>query len=244
MPRFFLDKQSLRTDSAEIVGEDAAHIALSLRMAVGEELILCDGEGYDYRARLVSISRERVELSLLDKTPSLAEPPYVCRLYQCMPKGDKFETVIRKAVECGVTEIVPVQSSRCIAVVKDSSADKKLTRWNKIALEASKQSGRGRAVKVMPPRSYKQAIEEMTDAEAAFVCYENEDGLTLKGYLSGRKTPVTLAFLVGPEGGLSSEEVILAKEKGILSVSLGKRILRTETAAPFVLAVLTAEFEL
>ena len=243
MPRFFLNKESLANDTVTIVGEDASHIALSLRMAVGDALTLCDNEGLDYDAEIISITRECVTLAVKGKTPSESEPPYTICLYQCLPKGEKFETVIQKAVECGVSRIVPVQSSRCIAQLKDSSADKKLARFNRIAEEACKQSGRGRLTKVLPPVSFREAIRRMAESEAAFLCYENEDGLTLSGYLP-EAAPREIAFLVGPEGGLSADEVAMAKEAGVVSVSLGKRILRTETAAPFVLAILSGKYEL
>lgn len=243
MPRFFLNKENLTSDVVTIVGEDASHIALSLRMAVGDALTLCDNEGFDYHAEIVSVSRDAVTLSVKEKAPSESEPPYRVRLYQCLPKGEKFETVIQKAVECGVSEIIPVQSSRCIAVLKDSAAEKKLTRFNRIAEEACKQSGRGRLVKVLAPVSYREAMAQMASCDTAFLCYENEDGLTLSGFLPS-DTPREIAFLVGPEGGLSPDEVALAKESGIVSVSLGKRILRTETAAPFVLAILAGNYEL
>lgn len=243
MPRFFLNKESLAENTVTVVGEDASHIALSLRMAVGDALTLCDNEGFDYDAEILSITRECVTLAVKGKTPSESEPPYKIRLYQCLPKGEKFETVIQKAVECGVSEIVPVQSSRCIAVLKDSAVEKKLTRFNRIAEEACKQSGRGKLVQVLPPISFREAVRQMAEVETAFLCYENEDGLTLSGYLP-HKAPREIAFLVGPEGGLSADEVNLAKDAGIVSVSLGKRILRTETAAPFVLALLAGKYEL
>lgn len=244
MPRFFLDQESLASDVVTIMGEDASHIALSLRMAVGDLLVLCDNEGFDYHAEITSITRDCVTLSVKEKVKSESEPPYRVRLFQCLPKGEKFETVIQKAVECGVSEVIPVQSSRCIAVLKDSAAEKKLTRFNRIAEEACKQSGRGRLAKVASPVSFKEALAEMSCADCAFLCYENEDGLTITDYLARFDMPREISFLVGPEGGLSAEEVALAKEKGLVSVSLGKRILRTETAAPFVLAILAGKYEL
>lgn len=244
MPRFFLDKNQPEGSTVTLTGEDASHIAYSLRMAVGESLTLCDGEGYDYHGVIESVTRDAVTVTVGEKTPSVSEPPYALRLYQCLPKGEKFESIIQKAVESGVTEIVPVQSSRCIAVLKDTAADKKLIRFNRIAKEAAKQSGRGILPAVLPPVSFKEALLQMGKSEVSFLCYENENGLTLTGHLAGRDTPDSIAFLVGPEGGLSPEEVAMAREKGIVSLSLGNRILRTETAAPFVLAVLSARFEL
>lgn len=244
MPRFFIDKKDIVDGVATLSGEDASHIALSLRMTVGERLTLCDKEGCDYDGEIVSVSRESVTLSVSSVSPSESEPPYFVRLYQCLPKGDKLETVIQKAVECGVCEIVPVQSSRCIVKMKPEDVRKKLLRYNRIAEEAAKQSGRGRIPAVRAPLSYKEAIAEMKAADTAFLCYENEDGTTLATMLRARGASESVAFLIGPEGGLSSEEVALAAENGVPSVSLGKRILRTETAAPFVLAVLSAFYEL
>lgn len=245
MPRFFLDKDAFLNETVTIAGEDASHIALSLRMAIGQTLTLSDKDGFDYKAEIIGILPNAVTLTVLDKTPSLSEPPYAATLFQCLPKGDKFETVIQKAVECGVSAIVPVASSRCIAVVKADALDKKLARWNKIAAEAAKQSGRGRLVTVRAPLSYQDALAEMMKSDCRFLCYENEDGLTLSSFLPKREEgPKNLSFLIGPEGGLSEGEVLSAKERGISAVSLGRRILRTETASGFVLAALSARYEL
>ena len=244
MPRFFIDKKDITDNTVKLIGEDASHIAQSLRMGVGEGLTLCDKEGYDYDGKILTVSRDAVTVEILSLSRSESEPPYSIRLYQCLPKGDKLETVIQKAVECGVTEIIPVQSSRCIVKMKPEDCAKKLLRYNRIAEEAAKQSGRGRIPLVRAPLSYKAAIAELEKTDTAFICYENESGLTLSCALRGRNTPSEVGFLVGPEGGLSAEEVAFAKENGVVSLSLGKRILRTETAAPFVLAVLSAFFEL
>ena len=244
MPRFFIDKTQIHDATVILTGEAAQHISLSLRMAVGEMLTLCDGEGLDYTAKIVSLSRDAVTLTVESSAKSLSEPPYRIRLYQCLPKGDKLETVIQKAVECGVSEIVPVQSSRCIVKWKADDAKKKLVRYNRIAEEAAKQSGRGRIPTVLMPMNYKDALTEMAKDSLAFLCYENEEGKTLPALLRTLTLPDTVSFLVGPEGGLSPEEVDIAREMGVFSLSLGERILRTETAAPFVLAILSAFFEL
>ncbi len=244
MPRFFFHRDALVDNTLTLSGESASHILRSLRMAVGEHLTLCDGEGLDYHAVITSATKDSVTLSVEERLPSKAEPPYRITLWQCLPKGEKFETIIQKAVECGICEIVPVQSSRCIAKIKKEEADKKLARFNKIAEEAAKQSGRGILPKVLYPVSYKDAVVAMKQDDLSFLCYENEDKKTLPMLLRETLPPRTVSFLVGSEGGLSEEEVALAKENGILSLSLGERILRTETAAPFVLAVLSAFFEL
>ena len=244
MPRFFIDKDELNESTVTLVGDDASHIAQSLRMAVGERVTLCDKEGCDYECEITHVSREAVVLSVLSTKRSESEPPYLIRLYQCLPKGDKLETVIQKAVECGVCEIVPVQSSRCIVKMKPEDVKKKLIRYNRIAEEAAKQSGRGSIPAVLSPRSFKEAVTAMSGDDTAFICYENENGKTLSDMLKEKKSPKVVSFLIGPEGGLSADEVELAKSLGVESLSLGKRILRTETAAPFVLAILSAFFEL
>lgn len=244
MPRFFIDKQDISENTVVLVGEDALHIVQSLRMAIGEELVLCDKEGLDYKGKIAAVSREAVTVEIASSEASASEPPYRVRLYQCLPKGDKLETVIQKAVECGVCEIVPVQSSRCIVKMKPEDVKKKLVRYNRIAEEAAKQSGRGVIPAVLPPRSFKEAIAEMAAFETAFLCYENESGKTIVSALRERESASSVAFLIGPEGGLSEEEVAFAKENGVESLSLGRRILRTETAAPFVLAILSAFYEL
>ena len=244
MPRFFIDKTDITDDAVTLTGDAASHIALSLRMAVGEELILCDSEGYDYTARIETVSPGAVSLSVLQKEPSRSEPPFRIRLYQCLPKGDKLETVVQKAVECGACEIIPVQSSRCIVKWKPDDVKKKLPRYGRIAEEAAKQSGRGRIPTVLSPMTFASAVSEMAKDSLSFLCYENEDKKTLPARLREIEKPETVSFLIGPEGGLSPEEVALAKEKGVQSLSLGERILRTETAAPFVLAILSAFFEL
>jgi len=243
MPRFFIDKKEIVDGAVTLTGDDASHIAQSLRMVLGEHLTLCDKEGFDYEGELVLVSRERATVRILSMAPSESEPPFPIRLYQCLPKGDKLETVIQKAVECGVTEIIPVQSSRCIVKMKPEDVKKKLVRYNRIAEEAAKQSGRGIVPAVSAPLAYKEAILQMAKSERAFICYENEQGLTISAILRDKK-PLSVDFLIGPEGGLSPEEVAFAKDHGVQSLSLGKRILRTETAAPFVLAILSAFFEL
>jgi len=244
MPRFFFDASSLCGDTVTLTGESASHILLSLRMAVGDSLELCDGEGHDYPGTIVSASREAVTVSVSAPVPSCSEPPYAVRLYQCVPKGDKFETVIQKSVECGVTEIIPVQSSRCIAKIKREDAQKKLTRYQRIAEEAAKQSGRGRIPQVREPVSFSEALTMMKRDDFSFLCYENEDGKTVADRLRQGDMPKSVSFLIGPEGGLSPEEVEKAASEGIVSVSLGNRILRTETASTFVLAILAAFYEL
>ena len=244
MPRFFLSRQMLENPWPTVTGGDAKHIVCSLRMTAGELLTLCDGEGIDYQARIETVSPEAVTLSVLAKAPSDTEPPYRATLYQCLAKGDKMETVIQKAVECGVSAVVPVLSSRCVVRLTAQEGAKKVARWQKIADEAAGQCGRGRLVRVLPLLSYRTALEAMAQDELSFLCYENEKTRSVKDLLCAHNTPATVSFLVGPEGGLSPAESEAAGEKGVPSVSLGRRILRTETVSGFVLALLSAFYEM
>lgn len=250
MPRFFVNREAfIEEGMVRIVGEDASHIARSLRMTEGENLTLSDGAGIDYETEILKVQPEEVLLSVKEQHPSLSEPPYEAILYQCLPKGEKMEILIQKAVECGVSAVVPVTSSRCVALLKDGAFEKKALRWNKIAKEAAKQSGRGRMVPILSPKTFAEAVKEMAagreKGETSFLCYENEEGRTLFSHLCGLASPPKkISFLIGPEGGLSPEEVALAAENGIVALSLGKRILRTETASSFVLAILAGKYEL
>lgn len=243
MPRFFISKTELENEEIIIGGEDAMHISHSLRMKAGEVLILCDGEGSDYICEITGFSKDLVYLKKNEVIRSESESPVTVTLYQGIPKGEKMETVIQKAVECGVSRIVPVEMQNCIVKISADSAGKKLSRWQKIASEAAKQCGRGKQVTVESPISYKAALDAAFSDEVAFICYEGEQNYKL-GTLLSEKKPQTLSFFVGPEGGFSSSEVALALEKGLLSVSLGKRILRTETAPLFVLAAISSFYEL
>lgn len=244
MPRFFQSSEKAENGVFEIFGEDAKHISFSLRMRTGERVTVCDGEGTDHECEIVFMDGQCVRLSVLSSHPTETEPPIAIRLYQSVPKGDKFEYIVQKAVELGVSEIVPVFSSRCIVKPDPKSEEKKIARLSKIALEAAKQCGRGKIPKILPFTTYAEAVRACE--ENAFICYENEKSFSLKQYLKefSEKNAETLSFFVGPEGGYAEAEIALAAEKGIPAVELGPRILRCETASGFVLSSLTYAFEL
>lgn len=224
MPRFFVPEPV--TDQVVFDGEDAHHIARSLRMKSGEELTLCDGKGFDYRCVIESVG-ERVVLRVLEQTPTHSEPDVQLHLYQALPKGTKLEWIIQKSVELGVASITPVLTSRCIVRSTYDAFEKKRQRYQKIANEAAKQSGRGILPQVKPLLTYRQAVEEVSTEELAILFYEC-------GGSSVRElaTPQTkkISFFVGSEGGFSLDEVELAKSKGVSLAGLGPRILRCETA--------------
>jgi len=244
MPRFFVNKNNIEENRIVINGSDAHHIARSLRMAEGDEAIICDGEGSEYRCILSRIRDEECECKIIEAIDSGSESPIGITLCMAYPKGDKLETIIQKAVELGCDRIIPFESSRCIKRPKAEKAEKQTARLQRIAEEAAKQCGRARIPEVVSPLSFKQMLTETKQSELALLCYENEDGKTIKDVLKNSGEVKTVSIIVGAEGGFSPDEVTEASDAGCLSVSLGRRILRCETAPLFALAAICYELEL
>ena len=244
MARFFVNKKKIEENIITIDGADAHHIARSLRMAEGDEAIVCDGEGAEYLTKLVRIRDDECRCEIVERLNTRTESPINLTLCMAYPKGDKLEVVIQKAVELGVSRIIPFESSRCIKRPKAEKAEKQTARLERIAEEAAKQCGRAKIPTVTQPMSFSRMIDEATAASLAIFCYENEDGLTVKDILSGSERPESIAVIVGSEGGFSPDEAAAAIEKGCKSVSLGNRILRCETAPSFVLSAISYEYEL
>ncbi len=248
MPRFFVDSGQIEDRNVTIFGEDAHHISRSLRMAVGETVTVCDGEGTDYLCRLTEFLPDRVVAQVLSQSVSATEPPYTVRVFQALPKGDKLDEVIQKAVECGAAEMIPFESSRCVVRLGDGKRDRERgERRNRIARTAAKQCGRSRIPRVFPAMSFREALGAAASAEAALFCYEGSGTRPLGEVLAEQRTkglPRSVSVMVGSEGGFSPEEAEAAKAAGMIPVGLGPRILRTETAAAFVLACLACEWEL
>lgn len=223
-----------------MTGDDARHIGRSLRMRVGEMLELCDGQGHAVRGELVHMEAERVTVGKLCPLEESTEPFVAVTVFQGLPKGEKMEAVVQKCTELGAVRIVPVCMKRCI--VTPEGGAKKTERLKRIALEAAKQSGRCLVPEVEAPISFEEALRRLKEATSAFVCSEYERELSLKNWVAQQKTAHETAFLVGPEGGLDETELARLREEGLTEITLGRRILRTETAAPAVTAVLVYEW--
>lgn len=236
MPRFFT--QTISAEGGIISGDDAKHISRVLRMKVGELLTACDTKGYDYDCLIESLSDREVSLRVLEVRPSQSEPDVRVSLYQAMPKGDKLELIIQKAVELGVDSITPVMTRRCISKPDSKSMAKKLERYNRIALEAAKQSGRGKVPQVCPMLDLPQALDEMAQTSCPILFYENATA-PAKQVIDGAGKEI--AVLIGSEGGFDESEVELAIQKGCQVLSLGKRILRCETAPLAALSIIMFE---
>ena len=236
MPRFFTE--TIDETKGLICGDDAKHIFKVLRMGPGDELTACDTKGRDYDCIIDTVSDSEISLTVRSVEPSKTEPSVKVTLYQAMPKSDKMELIIQKAVELGVSTIVPVQTRRCVSRPDAKSMKKKLERYNRIALEAAKQCGRGMIPQVLPMLDYAEAVEEMAKDQQAILFYENSTSSfreTLKN------TRESLSVMVGAEGGFAEDEVELAQSRGIPSISLGSRILRCETAPLAAMAVIMYE---
>jgi len=224
LPRFFIEEPP--AGEALIRGEDARHIGRSLRMKPGEELTLCCG-GTDHFCRIISITADEVRCEVLSSERSSAEPRLKLTLFQALPKSDKMELIVQKAVELGAGRIVPVLTSRCVSRPDTASAAKKCERWQKIALAAAKQSGRGIIPEVGGVISFEECLAAAGEYDRAFFCYEG-GGESLAG--ADLSDTGTAALIVGPEGGFEPSEAEAARFAGLRLTSLGKRILRCETA--------------
>lgn len=227
MPRFFIDNIDNDNKKAYILGEDAKHISKSLRMHTGEKVTLCDCKGYDYICTIISINDQYVEVNINDIVISKSEPNITVILYQGLPKGDKMDTIIQKAVELGISEIVPVLTNRCVSRPDEKSANKKCQRWQKISLEAAKQSGRGIIPHINNIITFKEMIKRINCNDQTIIFYE-QGGQSLSNILNSSRNNINI--IIGPEGGFEKYEVEQLSEIGANIATLGPRILRTETA--------------
>jgi 16S rRNA (uracil1498-N3)-methyltransferase len=259
MPRFFIqDIVPIATDQINIQGNDARHIRDVLRMLPGETVIVCDGARVDITCVIHAFYDDHVGLLIKNREMNNTEPSFFATLFQGLPKGDKFDQIIQKCVELGVGRIAPLICQRNIVKISPNDVSKKMIRWNRIAQEAAKQCGRGKIPEVVQPIRFADAIA-LIESEAnpiqtnqakniAFIPFEGERQETLRAFLESAMpqqpdpgaslSASSIAFFIGPEGGFAPEEIELAIAAGIHTVSLGRRILRTETAGPAVLAMI------
>ena len=248
MPRFFVDKTQIDNTSVVLRGDDAHHVARSLRMAVGEEITVCDREGKEYLCQICGFEEDRAVFArILSEAETTNEPPCLIRLFQALPKGDKLDTVIQKAVECGASEIYPFESERCVVRVKPEAESRKTERRQKIAAEAAKQCGRSVLPHVSTTVSFAEMLRLASESDLCLFCYEGEGTEPLGRVLREAMKETgfrSVSVIIGSEGGFSPSEAARASEAGMRSVCLGNRILRTETASGFVLACLCLVTEL
>ncbi len=228
MTRFFVTAEELMADTPVLTGENAQH-AKVLRLKAGEQVLICDGEGRECLCAISEAAAGQVTLNVIERRDSVSEASVKVSVYLAFPKADKLEHVIQKATELGAYEIVAFPSARCISKPDEKSRSKKVERWQKIAASAAEQSGRGRIPQVIVLGSFQEALVRAANADRAILFYENEQAVTLRMALQSGPY-ATVSLLTGPEGGLEEREVEAARNAGLQVCTLGKRILRCETA--------------
>lgn len=240
MARFFVKPEQWDLSAPVLTGENAQH-AKVLRLKSGEKITVCDGDGREWICAVRDMSQFEVTLQVLQGQQSVTEPRVKVSIYMALPKADKLEHVIQKATELGAYEIVTFPSARCVSKPDDKSLQKKVERWQKIAASAAEQSGRGRIPEVLVLRDFHEALHRAAQADKALLFYENEQATTLKMALSDGSYQ-SVSLLTGPEGGLEEEEVRQARDAGLQVCTLGKRILRCETAPLCALSAVMYDF--
>ena len=228
MHRFFVDDLGLHNGSAYLEASEARHALKVLRLAKGDEVVLMDGRAL-YRAVLSSLDGERVRCDMIEALPS-PEAGLRVTLYQGLPKADKLEWIVQKCTEAGAAAIVPIALSRCVSVMADKDAPKKRERWQRIAQEAAKQSGRAIVPDIGLPLSFAQALERLKSHELALVPWEEAAGFGPRKVHERFPRVRDIAIVIGPEGGIAQDEIERLKSAGAVPMTLGRRILRTETA--------------
>jgi len=245
MRKFFVKNENISKNIAKIVGEDVKHMKNVLRLSQNDIIIVCDEDGKNYEAKIISIDREEIETSILRELDNTTEPNINITIFQCLPKSDKMELIIQKCTELGVTEYTPVRSENIVVNLDNSKAEKKIQRWQKIAEEAAKQSKRSRIPKINSIIDLNEIKDCIFDKDLVLLAYEKEDGNGIKEVLSKLDHSVIkdVAIIIGAEGGFTEDEVDNLKQiSNLKSISLGPRILRTETAGIVLAGIVLYEF--
>jgi RNA methyltransferase, RsmE family len=243
MYHFFVSEEQINGENAYIEGSDVNHIANVLRMKPEEELLISVKGDWDYLCKIVDIETDRVNLKVLESMEQ-RELPVNITLLQGIPKSDKLEMIIQKAVELGVSEIIPVKTKRVVVKIDEKKVGTKVNRWNAIAESAAKQSKRSIIPKVHEPMSIDNALEIVKDFGVKLIPYENADGIDkTRKILDNMDKTKNIAVFIGPEGGFEESEVEMIKNSGFEVITLGKRILRTETAGLALLSNIMIRLE-
>ena len=244
MYQFFVDDAQIGREFVTITGEDVNHIKNVLRMKAGEKIRISNQQGRDYYCEISEVTDTFVQADILNEDAASTELPSKIYLFQGIPKGDRMETVIEKAVELGVYEIIPVAMKYCVVKLDVKKEAAKVARWQKQAEAAAKQSKRSIIPKIHPVMSYKEAVEYAMQCDVRLVPYENERGMQgTKEALSTIKAGTSVSVMIGPEGGFAEDEIVQVKDS-MQVISLGKRILRTDTAGIAVMSMLMLELEM
>ena len=244
MHHFFVTPDQVQENQIYIVGSDVNHMKNVLRMKVGEKFQVSDGNDKKYVCRIEQMNEEEVQAGILEEMQADTELPSKIYLFQGLPKNDKMELIVQKAVELGVWEVIPVSTKRAVVKLDVKKALKKVERWNAISESGAKQSGRTIIPKVTSVRTYREALSYAEQLDVVMIPYELAEGMEeTKQFIDAIQPGQSVGVFIGPEGGFEREEVEFAIQKGARPITLGKRILRTETAGLAVLAVLMYHLE-
>lgn len=247
MYKFFVKKNQINNNIVEIEGEDVNHIKNVLRIGIDEQIEVCNlDDTYNYLCKIIQLDNKCIRCQIIDKLDSQSEPKTYLHIFQGIPKAEKMEAIIQKTTEIGVNEITPVLMNRCVVKLDDKGIDKKIIRWQKIAEVAAKQSKRDKIPIINYPINIKNIYEKIANYDIVLVAYENEENYTIKDALKEIKngSSLKIAVIVGPEGGIAENEIECLKTfANTKIVTLGKRILRTETAPITIASVIMYEFD-
>lgn len=245
MNRFFVNKSNVIIEEQRIIiddNEDIKHISKVLRLNKGDKIEICDNQSKDYIAKIIKIAKDCIDCEIIEVAVSKGEPPIEIVLFQGLPKSNKMDLIVQKSVELGVRSIVPIHTRRCVVKIKDNKAEsKKIERWNKIALEAAKQSKRGIIPEVKETITFDSLENIINEFDLILLPYENEDTISIKKVLKNNYKAKKVGIIIGPEGGFEESEILNAISWEIKTVTLGPRILRTETAGFVTTSILIYE---
>ena len=244
MQHFFVTPDQVKDDLIFIEGSDVNHMKNVLRMRIGEEVTISDGNNRQYLCEIKEYEQEEAILHIIEETSTDTELPSKIYLFQGLPKQDKMELIVQKCVELGCFEVIPVATKRCVVKLDDKKAKKKIERWQQIAESAAKQAGRGVIPEVRDVMSFKEALKYAKDLDVVMIPYELAEGMKeTKQWISDIVPGQSVGIFIGPEGGFEKEEVEAAINEGAKAITLGKRILRTETAGLTTLSVIMFHLE-
>ena len=241
MTRFFVAPEQIKGEEAELSGEDVKHITKVLRLQLGDKITLLDGAGYQYETSITDLAKDKVLVRVVEKVKSETEPPINVHLIQALPKGDKFELIVQKCTELGIKSLRPVNSERSVVKLDSKKALTRVERWQKIAKEAAEQSARGLVPQVLELQALNKVLEGLGDDSLVLIPWEAEQSQSLRGILKQSTVYRDIYIVIGPEGGFSRAEIEAARVTGAIPVTLGPRILRTETAGFAALTMILYE---
>ena len=248
MPKFFVAENQINNNKITIIGNDVNHIKNVLRQKSGDKITICDtSKEQDYLCKIDKIEEKSIDCNIIEKLENNTESNVKVTIFQGLPKADKMELVIQKSVELGAYDITPLQMKRCVVKLNEKDKLKKIQRWKKISEVAAKQCGRNIIPKINNIVNVKEVCNLCNEYDIVLIAYENEKENTLKEELKNLKKldeeEIKVAVIIGPEGGIAPEEIEMFEENGAKIITLGNRILRTETVALSVLSIIMYELE-